>query len=147
MAGTTGVRAAGAQRRSGRAPLVGVSFGLNTRRAAVLAVVVCALALTLAVPLRTYVAQRQELAATARSQALLNAEVTRLQSQLGRLQDPAYVESQARERLRYVKPGETPYRVQLPADVARATAQQQRGPAPPPPWYSTLWGSVAGSGR
>ena len=40
--------------------LLGLS---STRRAAILAVVVCALALSVAVPLRNYVAQRQELAA------------------------------------------------------------------------------------
>ena len=48
--------------------LLGVS---STRRAAVLALVVCALALTVAVPLRNYVAQRQELAAVTEQQQVL----------------------------------------------------------------------------
>ena len=58
--------------------LLGLS---STKRAAVLAVVVCALALTVAVPLRNYVAQRQELAAVTEQQRELTAA--------GRRADPA----------------------------------------------------------
>lgn len=127
-----------------RLPRLSVSLG--TRRAAVLAVVVGALALALAVPLRTYVAQRQELAATATTQSQLTAEVSRLQVEKDQLSDPAYVAAQARGRLGFVRPGETPYRVQLPDSVARSTDPQQHAPAPAAPWYSALWGSVSGRG-
>ncbi len=134
--------------RKGRAtrPPAGVRFGLNSRRAAVVAVAICALVLAIAVPLRTYLGQRQQLADTVRTQAQLSAEVTQLQSQLGRLQDPAYVQSQARERLRYVTPGETPYQVQLPADVAQATGDNPPAPRVAAPWFSSLWATVIGSG-
>lgn len=121
----------------------GASRGTSTRRFAVLAVVVCALVLTLAVPLRTYVAQRQELAATLARQEASRAEVTELTQQRAQLQDPAYVEAQARERLRFVKPGDTPYQVQLPDSVERATAPAAAGGARTDPWYSELWGTIS----
>lgn len=121
-------------------------MSLGTRRAAVLAVVLCALALALAVPLRTYVAQRQEMANTATTQAQLTAEVARLQAQKDQLADPGYVESQARGRLGFVRPGETPYRVQLPGSVAQPTAPQAKAPASDAPWYSSMWRTVAGGG-
>ena len=115
----------------------------STRRAAVLALVVCALVLSVAVPLRNYLAQRGELDETVRQQEQLREQVDGLERRKAELQDPAQVEVEARERLRYVRPGETPYVVQLPSST----------PAPPPaqepragsvlPWYDQLWSSVA----
>lgn len=112
----------------------------STKRAAILALVVCALALTVAVPLRNYVAQRQELAAVSEQQQVLSAEVARLQQERARLSDPAEIEAQARSRLGYVMPGEVPYVVQFPvapgpdpADAANAGV----------PWYRVLWREVA----
>jgi cell division protein FtsB len=112
----------------------------STRRAAALALVVCALALTVAVPLRNYVAQRQELAAVSEQQQMLAVEVARLEQDRARLSDPAEIEAQARSRLGYVMPGEVPYVVQLPvapgpdrADAANAGV----------PWYRVLWREVA----
>ena len=128
------VRAAAAS-RPGRA--------VSTRRFAVLAVVVCALVLTLAVPLRTYVAQRQELAATLARQEASRVEVAELTARRDQLQDPAFVRAEARERLRYVMPGDTPYQVQLPDSVARETEPGATTEVPRDPWYSELWGAVS----
>src|SRR5690349_4101366 len=86
----------------------------TTRRAAVLATVVGALALSIAVPLRTYLSQRDEVAVQERRQAELHAQVQQLQERKAQLQDPAQIQAEARRRLRYVMPGETPYMVQLP---------------------------------
>jgi cell division protein FtsL len=114
----------------------------STKRAAILALVVCALALTVAVPLRHYVAQRQELAAVSEQQQVLAAEVERLQQERARLADPAEIEAQARSRLGYVMPGEVPYVVQLPQPPAAPAADAGGGA----PWYSVLWREVtAGS--
>jgi cell division protein FtsB len=119
----------------------------NTRRAAVVAIVVCALAFTIAVPLRTYLSQRSEVSDQQQKNAALRAEIAQLQAQKDELADPAQVEAEARRRLRYVMPGETPYMVQLPEDKA---AGQQSAPdqqaAPDGPWYARLWDQVAGSG-
>jgi cell division protein FtsB len=112
----------------------------STRRAAVLALVVCALALTVAVPLRNYVAQRQELAAVSDQQQALAAEVERLEQERARLSDPAEIEAQARSRLGYVMPGEVPYVVQLPVAPGPDPADAANGGVP---WYRVLWREVA----
>lgn len=141
----------GALRRPGRSPqlsrarsrvaaattgLLGVS---STRRAAVLAIVVCALALTVAVPLRNYVAGRQDLAEVSEQQRALAVEVDALSRERARLSDPAEIAAQARTRLGYVEPGEVPYVVQLPPG---ATAGPATGPDAGVPWYRTLWREV-----
>lgn len=112
----------------------------STRRAAVLALVVCALALTVAVPLRNYVAQRQELAAVSEQQQVLAAEVERLEQERARLSDPAEIEAQARSRLGYVMPGEVPYVVQLPVSPGLDAAAAANAGVP---WYRVLWREVA----
>src|ERR1700752_4059617 len=89
-------------------------LGMTARRAAILAAVVCVLTLTIAGPVRTYLAQRAELAAIEASNAQLEEQKARLEAEKAKISDPAYVESQARDRLGMVMPGETPYQIQLP---------------------------------
>jgi cell division protein FtsB len=112
----------------------------STRRAAVLAIVVCALAMTVAVPLRNYVSQRQELADVLVQQQELAAEVAELARKRARLADPAEIEAQARSRLGYVMPGEVPYVVQMPPAPDPADANGVHGGVP---WYRVLWREVA----
>ncbi len=120
------------------------ALGLSTaRRAALLAVVVCALALTVAVPLRNYVSQRHELAAVAAQQQQLEAEAAQLRAERASMDDPAHVEALARARLGYARPGETPYRVELPGDAAASAADAGSGAAIAPseadlPWYTRV---------
>ncbi|ROP38536.1 MULTISPECIES: FtsB family cell division protein [Saccharothrix] len=124
----------------------GGAFGMTgTRRAALLAMVVCALALSIAVPLRTYLAQREELRGVTASQETLRAEVGQLERRKRELADPAHVEAEARRRLHYVRPGETPYIVQLPGDAERELDQQRPAtkPAEDKAWYEQLWDSAA----
>ncbi|MFB8386388.1 septum formation initiator family protein [Microbacterium sp. NPDC055910] len=66
----------------------------------------------------TYIGQRQQIAALERSVQVSREEVTALEQQRERWRDPAYITTQARERLYYVKPGEVIYLVDndLPAD-------------------------------
>src|SRR5437763_197382 len=108
-------RGLAAKRASSAAKVLGMS---TTRRAAVVAIVVCALAFTIAVPLRTYLSQRSEVRDEQAKQSQLQREVAALQGRKDELNDPAQIEVEARRRLRYVKPGETPYIVQLPEDKA-----------------------------
>ena len=117
------------------------ALGLSTaRRAALLAVVVCALALTVAVPLRNYVSQRHELSAVATQQQRLDAEAAQLRTERAAMDDPAHVEALARARLGYARPGETPYRVELPGDATAAPeADAQLAPsAAELPWYTRV---------
>ncbi|WP_031467936.1 FtsB family cell division protein [Sciscionella sediminilitoris] len=116
----------------------------NTRRAAVLAIVMCALALSVAVPLRTYFSQRSQIAEQTEQQEQLRVQVAKLERRNQQLADPEQTKAEARKRLRYVLPGETPYLVQLPQDGAAPAA-------PPKPeqrkqneksWYANLWNSI-----
>ncbi|MGH3898704.1 MAG: FtsB family cell division protein [Pseudonocardiaceae bacterium] len=117
----------------------------SARRAAMLAAVVCALALSVAVPLRNYLGQRAELAAVYEQQQVLAGKVAELERRRALLADPQHVEAQARERLRYVRPGEAPYVVQLPAGLT-ATGSAGAGNAAVPGvlWYTELWKSIKG---
>ncbi|MEV4057541.1 septum formation initiator family protein [Amycolatopsis sp. NPDC049688] len=116
----------------------------TTRRAAVVAIVVCALAFTIAVPLRTYLSQRTEVREQQAQQAQLQQEVAQLQGRKAELSDPAQIEAEARRRLRYVKPGETPYIVQLPEDKAPDAAPPAgQQPAVGSSWYENLWNQVS----
>lgn len=65
----------------------------------------------------TYLSQRQEIAALTASVQVTADEVAALEQQKERWSDPAYVTSQARARLYYVRPGEVVYLVDddLPA--------------------------------
>jgi cell division protein FtsB len=130
------------KRASGAAKVLGMS---TTRRAAVVAIVVCALAFTIAVPLRTYLSQRTEIRQQQAQQALLQQTVAQLQGRKAELSDPAQIEAEARRRLRYVKPGETPYIVQLPEDKAPdAVPQPGQQQIPDGSWYDNLWNQVSG---
>jgi len=113
----------------------------STRRAAVLALVVCALALTVVVPLRNYVAQRQELAAVTAQQQALTTEVDQLTRERARLDDPEEVAAEARSLLGYVRPGEVPYVIQFPSTGQDAAADPATDGLP---WYRQLWREVEG---
>ncbi|RSM42091.1 septation ring formation regulator EzrA [Amycolatopsis balhimycina DSM 5908] len=116
----------------------------TTRRAAVVAIVVCALAFTIAVPLRTYLSQRSQVREQQAQQAQLQQQVAQLQGRKAELSDPAQIEAEARRRLRYVKPGETPYIVQLPEDKAPDAAPPAgQQPATGGSWYDNLWNQVS----
>ena len=119
--------------------LVGVT---SARRAAMLAAVVCALALSVAVPLRNYVGQRAELAAVYEQQQVLADKVAELERRRDLLDDPQHVEAQARERLHYVRPGEAPYVVQLPPGATAAATGN--AVVPSQLWYAELWKSING---
>ncbi|MEU7524769.1 septum formation initiator family protein [Saccharothrix sp. NPDC042600] len=146
QAARAAARAARPQSKARTREGTGGAFGMTgTRRAALLAMVVCALALSIAVPLRTYLAQREELREVTASQETLRAEVDRLEQRKHELADPAHLEAEARRRLHYVRPGETPYVVQLPGDAERKLEEERpkTAPAADKAWYEQLWDSVA----
>jgi cell division protein FtsB len=134
---------------------VGVAVGKGKRpqltaRAAVLAVVVCAIAMSLAYPIREYVALRRNIAQLEQEKARELSAIKALEDRRRQLQDPGYIKRQARERLFYCEPGKKCYVVMAdePADGKGTTAQKK---AVVPPWYQTLWESVeaadTGKGR
>src|SRR6201987_5999873 len=80
-----------------------------TGRAAVLAVVICAIALSLAYPVREYIAQRQQIDQLLAQQQTLSAQVQALQQQDAKLTQTWYIEQQARTQLHMCCPDERCY--------------------------------------
>lgn len=104
---------------------------------------VCSLAFTIAVPLRTYLAQQADVAEQEELRGRLEHKVAELERRKAELEDPAQVEAEARKRLRYVMPGETPYIVQLPDSGRDAEYREESDEAVAnEPWYDRLWSGV-----
>ncbi|WP_377269675.1 septum formation initiator family protein [Peterkaempfera sp. SMS 1(5)a] len=114
-----------------------------TGRAAMLALVLCSLIAALAYPTRQFIAQRADIAAQRAAAEQARARVEELRREKARWQDPAYVRTQARERLHYAMPGETPYVSVDPSAGQRSSdaSAPTRGGARQP-WYASVWDSV-----
>jgi cell division protein FtsB len=112
---------------------------------------VLALALAVMVPsVRAYLRQQETIEDLRGQVADAQAEVEDLEGQVARWNDPAYVIAQARDRLLYVLPGETPYRVVDPQFVLDAATTPDAIPGvaaePERPWFATLWSSIEAAG-
>lgn len=119
------------------------SFGA-TWRLILLGVVIAALVLALAQSLRVYFAQASDIAQLRAEIEQSQADIAELEDQLERWDDPEYVKVQARERLGWVLPGETGYRVvgadgeTLGGDSSVLAEEEAQGM-----WWERMWGSVA----
>lgn len=122
-------------------------------RAMVLGVVLLVAFSMLFPTVRAYLGQRAELDSLAARVTAAEQQEELLAADLDRWGTDAYVAAQARERLAYVLPGETAYRVIDPEVVVDEPALEGQvpgvasGPALPPggavaPWYATVWESV-----
>jgi cell division protein FtsB len=115
-------------------------------RGAILMTILVVLAVTLAPTARSLLRQRGEIAALEEKVVQQQQSVTDLQREQARWADPAYVEQQARERLKFVKVGDRSYSVIDPATEApkpptTAVVAAPRADANAP-WYGQLWQSV-----
>lgn len=101
---------------------------------------------SLAVPVRDLVAQRNRINALRDRAAVATAELKRMNAQIARWNDPAFVARQARERLHFVLPGEVGY-VVLEAEAApvlyKGAVTEQRSQS----WYSAVWGGIKAAGK
>ena len=82
-----------------------------TGRAALLAVVICAIALSLAYPVREYIAQRQQIDQLLAAQQTMSAQVKALTEERTKLSQAWYIEQQARDQLHMCFPQEQCYEV------------------------------------
>ncbi|MCU1670137.1 MAG: Septum formation initiator [Blastococcus sp.] len=149
----TGVRSGApsrpGRRRGGRRPARTATAirrrPLFTGRAVLLAALVLLLALTLAGPVRQYLAGRAELVRLAAEGRALDQKAQELTGQLDREAGPAYRERQARERLTYVLPGDRLIMVvdgktvQGDAGTLSSTATAPK----PSSWYEGLMQSLS----
>ncbi len=119
-----------------------------TARAIALTVVLLILTISYASSLRIYYAQAQDIAATKAEIAERQQRIVELEGELARWQDDEYVKTQARQRLGWVVPGETGYKV-VDAEGkplgggAEITSEVAPVKEPRDAWWAKLWGSVA----
>jgi hypothetical protein len=106
--------------------------------------VLAALVVSLALPLRAYIDQRRRIADLRAEVDRRAAAVDALETEKDRWDDPAFVAAQARRRLFFVMPGETPYAVLDEEQPAEGALGQTPTPDEddPVPWFTTLWASV-----
>jgi len=117
--------------------------------------VVVLLAFVLVYPtLHSYLEQRVELDRLRSDVAAAQQRNEDLAAELDRWDDSAYVTAQARERLAFVLPGETAFRVEDPETVPEVVVEQPSdvvdgvlGDGATLPWYSTVWESVQVAGE
>lgn len=113
-------------------------------RVVVLASILVLLAVTLVPTLRSYLRQQGEIDALRGHVTEQRTDVAELQKEQARWNDDAYVQQQARERLKFVRVGEKSYTV----IDGRSSAKAPPGVASAPPaasdhpWYGQLWESV-----
>jgi len=110
-----------------------------TPRAAILALVICSIALSLAYPVREYIAQRRQIDRLLDRRDQIGMRLRSLERERRQLNDPVYIERLARDRLHMCLPTEMCYTVIQPATKGTnpATARQASEP-----WYAKLWSSV-----
>ncbi|MBB5134114.1 cell division protein FtsB [Thermocatellispora tengchongensis] len=120
-----------------------------TGRAAVLAVVVCAIAMSLAYPVREYIAQRRQIAELLEERERELAALNELERRNRQLNDPGYNKQIARERLFFCDPGEKCFTVMTKKPTQKPKPGTTATPTTTvtPPWYETLWGSVEAADR
>lgn len=106
----------------------------------------CAIALSLAYPVREYIAQRREIAALRVQERQGQQQVEQLAQQKARLGDEAYVRREARRRLHMCDPGAKCY-VVVGGPQDDGTDAGRKAPPHAPPWYVTLWRSVDAADR
>lgn len=116
-----------------------------------LGLAVCIMVLTLAYPLKEYLAQRSQIAAEVSQQNQVRAQIQRLTAEHQAASDPTHIEQQARARLHYTFPGQKNY-IQLAPPPSAAPPVRKAGNATLPTdsggtWYGKLWTSdkTAGS--
>ena len=110
-----------------------------TGRAALLAVVICAIALSLAYPVREYIAQRQQIDQLLAEQQTTAVQVKALQQESTKLSQTWYIEQEAEDQLHMCFPQEQCYEVVSGQQPAAAAATPH---TTADPWYNKLWQSV-----
>ena len=122
-------------------------FGLTRRALAVLSVLVI-LALSYANSLRIYLDQQSDFGVAQQQITERTERISQLEDELSRWNDPDFVKAQARDRLGWLLPGETGYKVIGPdgKPLGTGVVLDSRTELPPGEhaemWFDRLWGSV-----
>ena len=119
------------------------SAGYTPGRVGLLAVIVIILLVTVSFPLRNHYQFRSEERAVEQERIALERTIAELTEEQDRLDDPAFVEQQARIRFGAVPADETPYRVSPVDPEEVAAAQQAAEERAAQSWQTRLWRSLA----
>jgi len=111
----------------------------------VLAVVLCAIALSLAYPVREYIAQRRQIDQLEVQQQALATRLSTLKTEQRQLNSNSYVEQQAQDKLHMCLPTVTCYVIINPQSAH--SAQGASAPGSGTQWYGRLWESVRQADR
>jgi hypothetical protein len=95
--------------------------------------------MSLAYPVREYIAERKYIAELEVQKAQIAKQLNHLKTERRHLSDPAYIEQLARDRLHMCLPNQMCYVVIDPAVRSTASATPKRVADP---WYAKLWSSV-----
>ena len=110
---------------------------------AVVAAIVAVGVLFVAVfPTRTWLAQRQDLAATERKLAVLSTQNAEMTARVQRLNTDAEIERLARQDYNLVRPGEEAYAILPSAEAPRPRKAAKPAPEDGPGFWSELWEDV-----
>jgi len=112
-----------------------------TGRATALGLVLLALMLAYAYPVRLYLDQRAQIEQLMLSQAKQRATIGQLASESAKWNDPAYVAAQARARFQMVQPGTKAY-VVLPAPQPASKSGSSTTAKKSTTWYGALWSAL-----
>jgi len=104
-------------------------------------VVLLFLVILVAPTLRAYWQQQSDISALRDKVSQQEVTVDKLKSEQARWADPAYVEQQARTRLKFVKVGEKSYTV-LDPEVDKRDSTVARAGESTDPWYDSIWSSM-----
>lgn len=95
---------------------------------------------------QAYLEQQAELNALRAELVTSQRNVAELNNELLRWEDPAFVRAQARDRLAFVMPGETAYRVVDPETIRDEEEEAESGTVAPEnnvPWPAAIWDASA----
>lgn len=112
-------------------------------RATALMIILAALALGYAYPVREYFTQRAEIQALAKAQDEQRQRIASLEEEEAKWHDDRYLEIQVRSRLYWMRKGEIGL---IP--IWEDEVDTGRPPPPPPPknWYDALWSNLDTNG-
>jgi cell division protein FtsB len=117
-------------------------------RGAILLGILVMLAVTIVPTLRSLVQQRSDTSAMRDRVQQQHQQVKDLEREVALWNDPAYIELQARERLKFVRVGDRAYTVINPSTVTAGQSDDTRPAVAAPmanataPWYGKVWQSI-----
>lgn len=143
----SGAASSGVASGRGRRPSDDLRTPRSIKGLAILASILVILAITIIPALRSTLNQQAEIRELRQRIALQRQNVATLEQEQRNWTDPAYVEQQARERLKFVRAGERSFTVidgEEPPDLTGGAqiAAPERTSAGDIPWYGKLWQSM-----